>query len=152
MSRSKKVHKSPAWRDVWIFRREYTEWKEWLGAGTALFPCGLCARCQWLVFLLAAWQLAVGLAEHSQRPGFSNHTVADSVWPGEKETIRSGGPDAVCLAANGNLCWPQWELDLILCLLECSGVGYSSKRIFFSCLISDLFSLLFLKCTYLRVA
>lgn len=148
MSGIKKVHKNPAQKDIWILQREY---REWAGAGSALFSCGFCAHCQGLVFLHGPGSCC-GAEEHSQQPSFSTHTVADSAWPRQKETIWSRGPNAVYLAVNGNLCWPQWELDLILCLLECFGVGYSSNWLFFPWLISaSFFPLLFLKCVYLPV-
>lgn len=111
----------------------------------------LCTLPVSLVFLCGPGSCC-GAAEHRQQPSISTHTAADSAWPHEKETIWSRGLNAVYLAVNGNLCWPQWKLDLILCLLECFGVGCSFKWLFFRWLISgSFFSLFFLKCIYLRV-
>lgn len=131
-----------------MLQGEYTECKEWAGAGTALFPGGLGARCQGSCLCLDPDSWLQGVQNEAR--GWVSQQCCNwqhlACWKGNEQKQR-----AVYLAVNGKLCWLQWELDLVLCLFECFGIRYCSKWIFFSCLISGLLFLLFLKCTYLAV-
>lgn len=96
----------------------------------ALCSLAVCARCQGLVFCLEpdSWPRAEPNAASGQPAPTTLRLTA--FGPVKRKQAGTEGLMQY-LALNGNLCRPQWELDLILCLLECFGVGYGSKWIFF---------------------